>query len=61
MKAFWNSQQPRSSQTAKLSHRAQIPQEMLDNSVTPSEEPLGHVHDVYRHWVWLGLHRQTNS
>ena len=19
-------------------------------------EPLGHVHNNYRHWVWLGLH-----
>jgi hypothetical protein len=19
-------------------------------------EPVGHVHDYYRHWVWLGLH-----
>lgn len=21
-------------------------------------EPIGHVHDHYRHWVWLGLHRR---
>lgn len=28
-----------------------------NSSLAEPSEPMGHVHDNYRHWVWLGLHR----
>lgn len=30
----------------------------LDN-IEQHAEPAGHVHDYYRHWVWLGLHDRS--
>ncbi len=36
----------------------------VDSAAQPAAahpEPIGHVHDAYRHWVWLGLqHRQAH-
>lgn len=61
MKAFWNSNQRQSSRASKLSQASKASQGMVNDQSIQAEEPLGHVHGAYRHWVWLGLHRHSDS
>lgn len=61
MKAFRNSNQRRLSRASQGHQRSQIPQESVNDQPIPVEEPMGHVHGAYRHWIWLGLHRHSDS